>query len=225
MKQSTIFSLGLLIATITGMAYTNAVLKNEYQKIDLNDTFKNYITYTAIEYSVLDIKGSNGYPIEIKSSNVNEIKVLRSRKNHFTKKLVGDTLFIEFSGSNISNEQAFSNETPPGIIIESSGIQKIITSNTFNRIMNFSSVDLEIELYHSSIADFSNCNLGILYLQSNNKSQFVFSENNRTDSLQLTMAGTSIGNLKEIEFSSMNHALEDSVILVLSKNTFTSILE
>lgn len=179
----------------------------------------------SIDYSVLNIKGSNGYPIEIKKGNTSEVKVLRSRQNHFKKTLVGDTLFIEFSGSNISKEQALHNETPPGILIENNRLTKIIASNIFCRIVDYSTQDLEIQLHDASIADFVECSMNDLNLLSRDNSQFIFSKNNSIDTLDLTMNGASIGNLNEIEFQKLTHALDDSVILVLSKNTFRRIHE
>ena len=223
MKPSNILSLVLFLVTIFGMFYTNNILKSEFLKIDLDNKYKNYISYDIGAYSVINIKGSNGYPIEIKNGKLNDVKVLRSRQNHFYKKLVKDTLFIEFTGANISIEQSFLNKTPPGIIIEKTRLSKIIVSHTYNRITGFSGQELDIILKNASIAKIADCKMKSLNLYSEDNSQFVFSKNNFIDSLNLVMLDRSIGHLKELEFLSLNHTLEDSVTLVLSKNTFDKI--
>ena len=115
MKPGNILSIAILITVLSGMIFTNFILKNEYLKIDLDDEFKNYISQYIGSYSVLHIKGSNGYPIEIKKGETDDLKVLRSRLSHYNQTLVNDTLSIEFTGTNISLEQAFGNETPPTI--------------------------------------------------------------------------------------------------------------
>ena len=223
MKPSNILSTSIFFAFIFGMFYTNIILKNEFLKIDLNDKYKNYISYNVGTYSVVNIEGSNGYPIEIKKTESNDIKVLRSRKNHFNKVQIKDTLFIEFTGANISNEQSFSNETPTGIIIESNSLSKIIVSNTYNRIEGFSGQDMDIILKNSSIAEIADCKLKSLNLSSEDNSQYVFSKNNRIDSLHLIMLDKSIGHLKHLDYKILNHSLGDSVTMVLSKNIFDKI--
>ncbi|MDF1699086.1 MAG: hypothetical protein P1U56_24750 [Saprospiraceae bacterium] len=223
MKSSNILLLVLCIIVLSGMIYTNVVLKNEFQKIDLSDNLKNYISHSMESFSILEIKGSNGYPIEINKGNTNDVKVLRSRINHFSQRLFGDTLFIEFTGSNIPLDQTYSMKTPPGIIIEVESLSEIRTSQTYNRISNFSDQDLNITLKNSSITEVVNCNLNILNLCSNDDSQFVFSQNNTVHSLQITMKDNSIGRFEDIEFSTLNHTLDDNVTLVLSKNTFVKL--
>jgi len=223
MKTSNVLLLVVFFLTFFGMFYTNITLKREFLKIDLEDKFKNYISYDTESYSVINIKGSNGYPIKIKKGKLDDVKVLRSRQNHFKKKLVEDTLFIEFTGANISIQQSFIHETPPGIIIEKNTLSKIIVSNTYNRITGFSDQELDIILQNSSIIDIAECDLKTLNLYTEHNSQYVFSRSNRIDSLNLTMLDKSIGHLKGLEFSSLNHSLGDSVTLVLSKNAFDRI--
>jgi hypothetical protein len=223
MKPSNILSATLFFTLISGMVYTNIVLKNEYLKIDLSDKFKNYISYATETFSVVSIEGSNGYPIEIKNGKSNDVKVLRSRKNHFNQIQVKDTLFIEFTGANISAEKSFSNETPTGIIIESNTLSKIIVSNTYNRIEGFSGKEMDIELKNSSIAEIADCNLKSLNLFSRDYSQYVFSKNNIIDSLNLMMHDKSIGHLEHLNYKTLNHTLEDSITMVLSKNIFDKI--
>ncbi len=225
MKPSNILSTILFSTLISGMIFTNVILKNEFLKIDLNDKFKNYLSYNLQPFSVVDIEGSNGYPIEIKEGKSNDVKVLRSRKNHFNKKLIQDTLFIEFTGANISNEQSFSNETPTGIIIESNSLSKIIVSNTHNRIKGFSGKQMDIELKNSSTVEIAECNLNALNLSSSNNSQYIFSKNNIIDSLNLTMLDKSVGYLEQVNYTTLNHSLEDSITIVLSKNIFDKISE
>lgn len=225
MKNSTLFSVGFIITLIAVMLYTNFVLKKEYQKIDLTDSFKNYISITTKPYSILSLSGSNGYPIEIVKKTHNNIKVLRSRESHFKSSRRGDTLFIEFSGSDISMQQARFSDIPYGIIIETSLLNHIISADTHTIIRGFSGQDLTLTLQNNSLTQFFDCSLKTMFLTSRNNSQFEFSKNNSAEHLNIAMSEKSIGYFQEVTFSTINHTLKDSTTFVLSKETFRNILK
>ena len=225
MKKSNLFLVVTGLVIITGMYLTNVILKKEYQKIDLTDPYKNYVSVASASYSVLDISGSNGYPIKIIHKKINDIKVLRSRLNHFKSKIKNDTLFILFTGSNISMYQAFSSETPSGVIIESNDVSSIIATNTYNRIIGFSNQDLEVTLKGNSLMRFFDCNLKTMHINSTESSQYEFSTNNKVDSLYIEMSGESVGYFQDINFSTINHSLKDSIRVVFSRGTFERVLK
>lgn len=224
MKKSNLFIIALGLVLMCGMTTTNIILKKEYLKIDLTDVFKNYISVESRPYSVLDISGSNGYPIEIVYKETNDIKVLRSRIGHFKSTLENDTLFVQFTGSNISREQTAQSNTPAGIIIEKSALSSVIIRNTHNRLFGFSDLNLELTLKGSSLMEINNCDLNTLKIDMKHNSRIDFLEFNTVDSLDIRMSDTSIVNLQKIDFSSINHSLADSITLVLSKETFNRIL-
>lgn len=224
MKASTIFISVLAIILLIGMFLTNVILRNEYQKIDLNDPFKNYVSIEFNPYSVLDISGSNGYPIEITSKEVNDVKVLRSRLQHFKSEVKNDTLFIKFKGSNVPMEQSFLSTTPSGIIIHKKILSGIQISGTHNRIYGYSNQKLDINVNGKSYTEVSDVKLNNLNINMYQNSQIVFRNKNQVDSLKLNMNSTSIANLEKIEFKHISHKLSDSITLVLSKNTFNNLV-
>ena len=225
MKKSNLFILVLSIVCIAGLFTFNLKLKNEYLKIDLSDPFKNYISIGHQSYSVLDITGSNGYPIKVVQKGTNDVKVLRSRLNHFKSELKNDTLFIKFTGSNIPNEQSRNSATPYGIIIENKELVTFISTKTHNRFFNFKNKDLQIVLKGNSFMEMSNCNLNRLQISLENSSYINFLNKNEIDSLDLKMTHNSIASLQNIEFNTINHSLKDSVAIVLSKDAFNRVLK
>ncbi|WP_425076821.1 hypothetical protein [Psychroserpens sp. S379A] len=225
MKKSNLFLIGLSIVVVAGMILTNVNLKKEYQKIDLTNPHKNYVSVAAEAYSVLDISGSNGYPIEVRYQKTNDIKVLRSRLSHFKSIVKNDTLFIEFTGSNISMQQRFNSNTPPGIIVGKNKLSSIEIADTHNRVSGFSNQDLKLVLKGNSYTEISDCNINLLEVDMKNNSQIEFVTTNTADSLDMTMRDKSIARMQEIHFQSLKHRLSDSVVVVLSKGVFKNILK
>ena len=214
MKKSNLYIMTLCIVIIAGMYATNIILTKEYQKIDLTDPYKNYVSVAIAPYKVLAISGSNGYPIEIVHKKTNDIKVLRSRLNHFKSTLRNDTLFIQFTGSNIPMQQRFITNTPAGIIIEKNVLVDIISTNTHNRVSGFSSQDLKIHLKGNSLMEISNCNIQTMQIEMLHKSQIDFSNMNTVDSLDLKMANSAIASLQKIAFRTIHPTLKDSITIV-----------
>lgn len=208
-----------------GMFLTNLFLKMEYQKIDFEDPYKNYISVSSEPYSVLNLSGSNGYPIEIVQKNTDDIKVLRSRLDHFNSTVKKDTLFIEFSGSNISMQESSLNTTPSGIIIHKNNLESIISTNTHNKVSDFRNGDLSLISRGKSYSILQNCNLNTLSISTENESQIKFLEYNRIDSLSLKMDNSSVVNLSDIDFKKIHPVLSDSTTLVLTKDTFKHLLK
>ncbi len=224
MKKSNLYLTALGFVIIAGMYATNGILKKEYQKIDLTNPYKNYVSVSSAAFSVLEISGSNGYPIEIVHKKTNDIKVLRSRLNHFKSTLRKDTLFIQFTGSNIPMEQRYRSNTPPGIIIEKNRLSVITTANTHNRVLDFSGQNLKLTLKGNSLMEISNCRINTMTIDMKNNSQVDFSNRNIVDSLDLKMRHTSIASLQRIDFRAIKHTLSDSITIVLSKDAFKNIV-
>lgn len=220
MKASNIFTLCLMATMLGSLVYFNNILAAEYEKIDLDDKYKNYATIETKPFHILHLSGSNGYPIRIQKSTTQSVKVLRSRRQHFESHQLDDTLFIRFTGANIPMDQSFQNQTPPGIIIAASDLTDIIAHNTFNKISEFDQKSMNILLYETSTADISNCTLDRIHLTAQGRSQYSFSQKNSIDSLSLIMEGSTIGRLDDISFSNIQHSLGDSVVMVLSNKVF-----
>lgn len=225
MKKSNLFLLILGVVLLSGMYATNVTLAKEYQKIDLTDLYKNYVSVPVAPYTVLDISGSNGYPIEIVQNHTEDIKVLRSRIQHFKSEVKNDTLFIQFTGSNIPMKQRYTSSTPPGIIIEKNAISSIINTNTHQRISGFTDQSLQLILNEQAFTEMHHCQLQTLNIDMRHQSQIDFSLKNTVDSLAMHMEHTAVARLQEIEFAAISHTLKDSVTFVLSKDAFDKILE
>ena len=225
MKSSNVFISVLCAVVIGGMFMSNSVLKQEFEKIDLSDAYKNYMSIDHGAYAVLDISGSNGYPIQIVQKDSSAIKVLRSRLDHFKKELRNDTLFVKFTGSNVPLEQRFNSSTPYGIIIESNTLSTIISNNTHNRVFDFKDSDLQVLLKGNSFMEMINCNVNTLEMDLEDSSYINFVKQNKVDSLDLKMNDKSVASLQHIEFKSLHHALSDSITMVLSKDAFNKILK
>ncbi|SDQ75268.1 GIN domain-containing protein [Flagellimonas zhangzhouensis] len=224
MKTSTVFII-ILSITMAGVLFaSNVSLKIEYEKIDLDDVFKNYVSVDSESYSVISISGSNGYPIEIVQKDTNAIKVLRSRLEHFKSVVKNDTLFIEFTGSNISMEQSFLTTTPSGIVIHKNNLSGIIATNTHQRVNGFKTEHLTLKLKGNSYIELQNCNAQTLSIQMENESHLQFSEKNIADSIALKMTHTSVANLNDVTFKKVHPVLSDSVAIVLSNEAFKNLL-
>lgn len=224
-KKSNLMVGALVLISTIGMFATNLILKKEYLKIDLTDVYKNYISVNKATYSVLNISGSNGYPIDIIHKPHNHVRVLRSREKHVTSHLSHDTLFIEFRGANISQSQAFLTDTPSGLIIESKDLVEVISKNTNNRIIGFSNQDFTLNLAGNSLSKVFDCEVKTFNISSKNKSQFEFSQSNQVDSLRIDMSDHSIAYFQEIHFADIRHTLQDSARWVLSKNVINRVFQ
>nr|WP_297788836.1 DUF2807 domain-containing protein [uncultured Allomuricauda sp.] len=224
MKTSTVFIVFLSITIAGVLLATNVSLKKEYEKIDLDDVFKNYVSVDSEPYSVLSISGSNGYPIEIVQKDTNAIKVLRSRLEHFKSVVKNDTLFIEFTGSNISMQQSFLTTTPSGIVIHKNNLSGIIATNTHQRVNGFKTEHFTLNLKGYSHVELQNCNAQTLSILMENESYLQFLEHNIADSISLKMTHTSVADLNDISFKKVHPVLGDSVALVLSKDVFKNLL-
>ena len=225
MKTSNLFIVLFSIVILAVLFITNINLKNEYLKIDLEDMYKNYVSVDAAPYSVLSISGSNGYPIEIEQNDTNSIKVLRSRLEHFKSVVKNDTLFIEFSGSNVSMQQSFLSTTPSGIVIHKNKLSAIVSMNTHQRVSGFENDRFNLILKGNSHLEIRSSNIQTLSVLTEKNSQIQFLEQNTIDSLSLKMLNTSVANLTNINFKKVHPVLSDSIAIVLSKNTFKNLLK
>lgn len=225
MKTSHLFIALLSIIILGVLLATNVSLKKEYLKIDLEDMYKNYVSVDSEPYSVLSISGSNGYPIEIEQNDTNAIKVLRSRLEHFKSVVRNDTLFIEFSGSNVSMQQSFLTTTPSGIVINKNKLSAIVSSNTHQRVSGFENENFNLVLKRNSHLELQNSKINALSVLTENNSQIQFLENNTIDSLSLKMLNTSVANLIDVNFKKVHPVLSDSIAIVVSKDTFENLLK
>lgn len=225
MKTSQVFIIILSIVILAVLYATNVSLKKEYLKIDLENVYKNYVSVNSKPYSVLSISGSNGYPIEIFQNDTNTIKVLRSRLEHYKSTVKNDTLFIEFSGSNVSMRQSFLTTTPPGIVIHKNKISGIVNSNTHQRVSGFKNDHFNLVLKGNSHLELKNSKVKTLSVLTENDSQIQFLEHNTIDSLSLKMLNTSVANLTNINFKKVHPVLSDSIAIVVSKDTFKNLLK
>ena len=225
MKTSQLYLVILATVLLTGMYCSAVILKHEFYKIDVSDPFKNYISVGSPPYNVLAVAGSNGYPITVTYSTTNDIKVLRSRIGHFTKQLKQDTLFIEFTGANIPMQQRSLSNTPAGIVIHKKKLSGIISTNTHLKINGYALAQLDLTLKGNALIELKNNAIKSHKINMLHSSSISFLENNSTDSLRIRMANQSVANLQKLRFATLEHSLQDSVSIVLSKEVFQNIVK
>ncbi|MGV3585709.1 MAG: hypothetical protein ACO1OF_01805 [Adhaeribacter sp.] len=223
MKKSNIALLGLAFVFATGMLTTGFILKKEAAKINLNDPLRNYETSQMPAFKVLKISGTNGYPIHVQYDTVNSLTVLRRRKSFLKTKTTADTLEIVFSGANIPLDEAGKNTTPAGIIIKTNAVNKIANQNTFVRIIDFKRTNLDLALSGQAAATFNNCQFPALNIRATHQSQFGFDGQNIAENFNLNLQNSTIGFLKNIQFTVLQHQFGDSAAVVLSNQSMAQV--
>lgn len=225
MKTGNIALSILLIILLTSMVWVNTELRTVYYNIDLTDKLRNYQSIEVDDYSILKISGSNGYPVEILSSEENEVKVLRSRMSQFQHRMAGDTLIIDFAGARVSSSSLAHSTTPAGIIISCSNLTGIVLTDTHNRISGLDQNQLSLILRGSSYTELSNNLFGTLSLQAEANGNFEFKNENRSDTVLLGLTGGSVGFLEGLSYHVFKPTLEDSALIVLSKNALRELMQ
>ena len=225
MTKSNQFLAMLVLLTSSMMLFTNFNLAKEYEKIDLSDPFKNYISLESKPFSVLKLLGSNGYPIEVRQSDVNEIKVLRSRIDHVIQKTHADTMSLEFTGASISKQQSQLSTSPPAIVILRTSIQEIIATDVHCKIADFAMDNMKVTVNGEALAEIADCHLSKLKAEIAQQGHLEFFHQNSIDSVQLTMKNSAVAFLKNVTLHHIDQDLGDSVSIVLSNRVFDSLIE
>jgi len=225
MKASNIALSVLIIALLTSMVGVNTALEKVYSEIDLTDKLRSYTVLEFSEFKVLKISGSNGYPIDIKQSESAEIRVLRSRVSHFEHRTSGDTLIIHFSGARVSHSALPNTTTPAGLIISSDNLSALILTNTHNRISGLDQAALSLTLAGEAYTELSDNRLGMLRVQASGGSSFEFRNENMADTALLTLKHKSVGFLDGLSYHELQPVIEDSALVVLSKNALNEFVK
>lgn len=225
MKTSHLYTISLAIIFMIGMGLCDYSLILETQRINLKDQFNNYSKVSKANFSVLHLSGSNGYPIHIRQSDSNAVRVLRSRLQHFDSQLQNDTLYINFRGANIPQYQAFDSKTPAGIVIDHPHLSSIISENTHNKIQGFKHQNISIHLSGTATALLEQCHMRHLGINASNNSQFHLLRSNTIDSLNISMSDHSIGHFEGLNFKHLSPVIQDSAQWILSKKIIEQILK
>ena len=225
MKPSNIVLLSMVAVLLSGMYSTNLVLKKEFIKIDLGDPQKNYVSVDSGAFQVLEISGSNGYPIVIEKGTRNDVKVLRRRISFFKKERAGDTLRIHFSGSNMPLDQSMSNQNPVGIIIQCPSVEHVLIKDTYTRLKGFENEQLTLQLEGNAFSDFQNCRFSKLSITAKSRSIFAFTQQNSVDTLALRLTNTSNGFLYKVDYGVLQPTLGDSALVTLSGSSLMEIMK
>ena len=224
-KNSNQFLASFGLLTLIMIGFTNFNLVREYKKIDLSDPFKNYLSMPSIPHSVLKFSGSNGYPIEIRYSDVNTIKVLRSRVEHVHQNITADTLYIDFTGANISKNQSQYSNTPPAIVLQRNVLPEIIISDIHCKIADFDAEELRLTVKGNALCEIKDCHLNTMNVEVSNNGHLEFFHENSVRSLQLAMRNTSSAYLKNVNLHHIEQDLTDSVSIILSNDVFNALVK
>lgn len=224
MKRSNIALSALLIMILLCLVWVNTTLKAMYYDIDLTDTMRNYQTVVTDQYSILKIRGSNGYPIEIKQAEQADIKVLRSRMSQFAHRVDHDTLIIDFSGARVSAEYLLNSTTATAIIIQVPEVSEIILQDTHNRISGMIQPELSLRLEGSSYTELSDNHFGTFSLIAQDASRFEFKSKSAADTAHFELVHGSVGFLDGLSYHVFNPVLQDSALLVLSQSALGTLM-
>ena len=100
MKWSTKILTALLIVIVAGLLASNIVLKQEYNKLDKNDTYWTYGKLSEQHFKYVKIEGGNSTKIAFEQSPNCSVRVLhdwqRVRPNPIETIIKNDTLYIKF---------------------------------------------------------------------------------------------------------------------------------
>ena len=223
-KASNIASLSLLMVLLTSMVWVNTELEKVYLEIDLNDELRNYLSIKTADFKLLKISGSNGYPIEIKKGT-EEMRMLRSRVSQFQHQVSGDTLIIEFTGARVSPTALADTHTPAGLIIFSEQLEALILTNTHNRISGFDQEALVLMLEGESYTELSDNRVRKLHIEASDASSFEFRNENSADAVSMSLAQRSVGFLDGLRYHELKPVMEDSALVVLSKNALNQLVK
>jgi hypothetical protein len=101
MKWSTRILVTMLIIAVSGLLVSNMVLKNEYRKIDKNDTYWTYGKILEQHFRYIRIEGGNLSNIAFEQSPNCSVRVLhdwqRNRPSPIDASVRNDTLYITFT--------------------------------------------------------------------------------------------------------------------------------
>jgi hypothetical protein len=215
MKTSNKILLSLLAVLVLATLLNDLSLNKSYSRIKLNDPFKNYQPVVVRPFKHLQIKGGNGYAIEIKQASALDIKVMSSRKNFLTTSSSGDTLFIVFtvSGSMNTLEPA---QLPVGLIISSPFVRTITAEGTSTIINNWKTDSLQVAMTGNASVNINNAVIGALTLSVSEYSVFHFLHDNKIGNLAIRLQNNAAVFLKEVTYASLNPYLTDNSALVFS---------
>ncbi|MES2330631.1 MAG: hypothetical protein V4539_13590 [Bacteroidota bacterium] len=215
MKTSNKILLSLLAVMVLATVLNDLSLKKAYSRIKLNDPFKNYQPVLVEPFKHLQIKGGNGYTIEIKQASALDVKVMSSRKNFLTTSSVGDTLFIVFtvSGSISALEPA---QLPVGLIISSPFVRSITADGTSTIINNWKTDSLQVAITGNASVNINDVAIGSLTLSGSEHSLFNFHHGNKINALAIRLQNNAAVFLKDVTYASLNPNLTDNSTLVFS---------
>lgn len=225
MKKSNQFLTVFGLVTFLMLLYTDFNLAQEYSRIDLSDPYKNYISLPFEPYTVLHLSGTNGYPIEIRYAEDDGLRALRSRTGHIIQRASSDTLFIEYTGTNISQEQSRHTDTPPAIIIEKHTLPEVIATDVHCQIVDFDTDTVYMTIKGRGYTEIQDCHLGSLNVEISHDGHLGFLRQNSVDSLHLAMHNTSVAFLKNVNLRHIEQDLSDSVSIVLSNDVFNTLAQ
>ena len=225
MKASNIALSVLALLLLTSMVWVNTRLEKVYSEIDLTDKLRNYLPLQTDNFKILKISGSNGYPIEIQKGDKQEVRVLRSRVSQFKVDNSGDTLMIEFTGARVSPAALPETTTPAGMLITSDQLTELFLTNTHNRISGFYQRVLALQLSGESYTEFAGNRLDKLSIMAHDASSFEFGEENVADTAVISMKHRSVAFLDGLSYHKLQPEMEDSALVVLSKNALMELVK
>lgn len=215
MKTSNKILLSLLTVMVLATILNDLSLNKAYSRIKLNDPFKNYQPVIVRPFKHLQIKGGNGYAVEIKQASALDIKVMSSRKNFLSASFSGDTLFIVFTVNGTANPQEPA-QLPVGLIISSPFVRTITTDGISTIINNWKTDSLQVAITGNASVNINNAAIDALTLSASAYSVVNFLHDNKISDLAIRLQNKAAVFLNGVTYTNLHPYLTDSSALVFS---------
>ncbi|MES2277100.1 MAG: hypothetical protein V4592_13810 [Bacteroidota bacterium] len=218
MKTSSKIFLALLVLIVFSTLLVDLSLKSAYQKIRLDDPFKNYETMAVQPFHYLYLKGGNSYAIVFSQATKPTMKVMSSRKTFLTSTRHGDTLFIEFrvAGGSTKREPE---SLPRGLLIGGPAVREIQVDGSAVSLSNWKTDNLKVTLGGNASAGFDYTHITQLTINGNHNSICNFTKANYIGQFNLSLKHSSVAFLSEISYTSFIPQLRDSSLLIFNAAT------
>lgn len=212
----------LAVVFLSGILVSDHLLALEYAKIDLSDPYKNFTLIPVQSFKALKISGGNGYAIRIIKDDRYTIRLMNSRKDFFSMKMIRDTLSISFTVANQNYQQA--QQSTFGLIISLPAIKYLEFSGTNNEVGPLLQDSLTVHQNINSVTRLKELQLNYLSLEGTATSSFDFQLKNTAKRLDINIANKAVVDFHQCSFNTFNPELKDSAAIIFYRWSLENLL-
>ena len=214
MKKSNMILTGITTILLGTALITDAMLKDAYRKIDLDDPEKNSLTYPVQPFKALHITGGNSYLVQVVQAPRFALKVNRSRQSFLDTSRAGDTLKIGFTvGSHPGNGVE---DLPVGLTIFCPDIRYIYFSGTQNLVRQLTGDSVSIRQDGHTWTTLAGSTILSLDLQGSQESWYELKDIRVTGQFHLGLRENAGINLRDMACRAFYPVVGDHVRVVFS---------